>query len=92
MVDESKSDVGIVDVSRVEVPKALLLNIPSPILRLMSVLDTFILMSEVRTSSVWDSVCETLGGMTLVLLGMHVDVGSLKLVNVSKLDTFTFAP
>lgn len=59
--------------ARVEVAKASLFDTPSPILTYVSILDMFTVMYGVQTSFIWDSVCETLGGMIVVFLGMDVD-------------------
>lgn len=45
-------EVRMVDVARIEVIKASLFDTPTPILTFVSILDTFALMSGVRTSSV----------------------------------------
>ena len=89
MVEERTNEMGIDDVMARGLSCASNVDIQSPMLTFMSILDMFIGMPKIRTSFETDSAIVTSGGITVVYSGMEIFEESPKIVVVFILDAFT---
>lgn len=74
---EVGGDGNAVEVTTTEVS---IVELPSPMVTFVSLSDKFTCMFGISTSSKMDSVCETPGGVTFVLLAIEVLCCSLGLI------------